>query len=96
VFVIYARDEYGNRLVFGGDHFSVLVAGPSVVTPNINDNGDGTYTCSVCPQTPGNYTVQVKINGLDIQGSPCALYLPGIIITSHHIRKSFTVCVHYC
>lgn len=44
-FNIIARDAFSNHRLKGGDPFEVTIAGTAVLT-NLEDNEDGTYTCS--------------------------------------------------
>jgi len=69
-FTIHAVDEDGNPRKDGGDKFDVKIAGPENVVPHIKDNGDGTYSVTYEPKEPGNYTVNVDLEGKPIKNSP--------------------------
>lgn len=73
VFTIHAVDEDGKHLQEGGDTFDVLLHSPSgdaLTEPTIVDNGDGTYTVTYHPDTPGEYTADVSVGGRSIGGFP--------------------------
>lgn len=70
VFTIHSVDLDGNPRTEGGDPFTVDIDGPSPVTANIDDNGDGTYTVTYEPDAPGDYTVKVNLDGQPIKDSP--------------------------
>jgi len=69
-FTIHAVDEDGNPRKDGGDVFDVKISGTSPVTPVIVDNGDGTYAVTYEPQEPGDYKIDVKLEGDNIKDSP--------------------------
>lgn len=60
-FTIRAMDQFGNPVLVGGEEFVVLMAGPDSVIPLIQDNNDGTYTATVCPELPGRYVIGVYL-----------------------------------
>jgi hypothetical protein len=83
-FSIHAIDFVGNSISFGGDHFVVLISGPSVVIPQIIDHNNGTYTCQVCPKVPGIYTVEVRtLTGQHVLNSPCQFHIIGRYSPEH-------------
>ena len=57
----------------GPGNLDVQVEGPSKgdVACNVEDNGDGTYTCTYKPTRPGTYIVKVRFDGIDVPKSPC-------------------------
>jgi uncharacterized protein Veg len=73
-FVVYARDNRGCRLFVGGAKCEVEVLAPSgrpVTTPvSIVDNDDSTYSVVYRPETPGWYTITIKLNNGNIKTSP--------------------------
>jgi filamin len=71
-FTIRARSKKGENRKDGGDDFKVDIQGPSGPVPNVSlkDVGDGTYFCSYKLPGAGDYTVNVKLNGKHIKGSP--------------------------
>jgi hypothetical protein len=76
-FNIVARDAYGNMKRRGGDPFEVGVMG-SARLHSLQDNGDGTYTCSIEAQdptsqphlSPPNLSIVISLHGKQIAGSP--------------------------
>jgi hypothetical protein len=75
-FTIYAMDGYGNRKHRGGDPFEVSIMGSAQLL-DLQDNGDGTYYCTVASvQTAGTayqpqgVMIMVTLYGKSIQGSP--------------------------
>jgi hypothetical protein len=69
---ITTEDAFGNRLTQGGyaGQFLVTVSGANQATPNVTDNGDGTYTASYLSVFKGNDQIDITLNGVPIQGSP--------------------------
>jgi hypothetical protein len=49
----------------------VRVEGPKTkATPKIWSKPDGTYDCEFTPTEPGEFTVHVTLDGVDVPGSP--------------------------
>jgi len=48
----------------------VKITGPSPVTPNVVDNQDGTYDVTYEADKPGNYRIDVDLEGTPIKDSP--------------------------
>jgi hypothetical protein len=69
---ISTEDAFGNRLTTGGyaGQFSVTVTGANGATPNVNDQGDGTYTAVYLPLFKGTDRIDITLNGVPIKGSP--------------------------
>ena len=69
---ITTEDAFGNRLTSGGyaGQFSVTITGANQATPNVADQGNGTYTASYLPLFKGNDQVDITLNGVPIKGSP--------------------------
>jgi len=65
-------DAFGNKLARGGyaGQFLITVSGVNSATPNVTDQGDGTYTASYLPIFKGNDRIDITINGVAIKGSP--------------------------
>ena len=70
--IINTVDAFGNRLTSGGyaGQFSVTITGANRATPNVTDQGDGTYTASYVPLFKGNDQIDITLNGVPIKGSP--------------------------
>eukprot|EP01132_Coremiostelium_polycephalum_P007890 gene7890-9709_t len=69
-FRIHAVDNEGNPVNEGGDGFSITVEGPSQVDPVLVDNGDGTYDVDFEPKLPGDYTINLTLDGDVVNGFP--------------------------
>lgn len=69
-FTIHAKDPKGNPLTQGGDDFKVDIHGPGHVAPKIVDNNDGTYTVTYDPTEPGDYKVDITLDGHHIKDAP--------------------------
>lgn len=65
-----AVDGDGNPVREGGDPFKVNISGPEQVTPQVHDNGDGTYDVEYSVGTPGDYTVKIDLHDQPIKDSP--------------------------
>jgi filamin len=74
-FKIIARDPEGNQRTDGGDDFVVKVDGPSAVQPHIHDNGDGTYDVTYQTAEPGDYKVQVLVDGKPVAHTPVDVHI---------------------
>jgi len=69
-FTIQARDCFGNDIKEGGDPFLVAIEGPTgPVQVDIQDNGDGTYTCQYQPTDAGPHDLSVTLDDAHIKGS---------------------------
>ena len=69
---VQAKDGDGNNMTVGGATVVVNVTGANTATPSVTDEGDGTYTCSYTPTTPGADSVAITLDGTAISGSPYA------------------------
>jgi len=70
-FTIHSVDGEGNPRKEGGDPFTVKIKGPDGdLQPTVKDNGDGTYSVSYAPDTPGDYTINVDLEGKPIKNAP--------------------------
>jgi len=71
-FTVETRTKDNKIKGVGGeaDNFAVSVAGPGQVKVDLHDQGDGSYLVSYALPARGRYTVNVKLNGNHIQGSP--------------------------
>jgi len=69
-FTIHSVDNDGNPRTEGGDPFTVNIDGPEKVPVNVKDNGDGTYSVDYHPQVPGDYTINVNLEGKPIKNAP--------------------------
>lgn len=71
-FTIRAKTKTGEPKLVGGDKFVVNITGPNgpVKDIHVRDNNDGTYLVAYKITAPGEYTISVQINNLEIRGSP--------------------------
>eukprot|EP01121_Diplochlamys_sp_Union-15-3_P001758 TRINITY_DN1152_c0_g2_i1.p1 TRINITY_DN1152_c0_g2~~TRINITY_DN1152_c0_g2_i1.p1 ORF type:complete len:767 (+),score=229.10 TRINITY_DN1152_c0_g2_i1:31-2301(+) len=71
-FIIRAVDKHAKPKTYGGDKFDVKIEGPSGAVKDIkvDDLNDGTYRVTYKLPGSGDYTVEIKINGKNIRGSP--------------------------
>eukprot|EP01133_Synstelium_polycarpum_P007481 gene7481-8752_t len=69
-FKIHAVDPDGVKRDDGGDGFIVTVEGPAPVDPWMVDNGDGTYDVEFEPKVPGDYTINLTLDGDVVNGFP--------------------------
>jgi len=72
-FTIRARTKNGGDKKVGGDAFSVAVhsqAGEEVPDVKLKDLGDGSYHVAYKLPGPGDYAIDVMVNGKHIKGSP--------------------------
>lgn len=69
-FTVQTKDKHGAIRRLAGDKFDVQISGPAQVKAQTRDNGDGSYTANYALETPGNYTLNVTLNGRAIKGSP--------------------------
>ena len=76
----------GERSEEGGEPFLVSISGPSLVSSNVRDNGDGTYTVEHKAQASGTYRVTVTLHGAAVAQSPFTLAV-------HAARPDATQCV---
>lgn len=82
---IVTADSSGNRRVTGGDQFYAYLVGPSIVTADISDLGNGTYSVNFLVEEPGEY----KLHAILGMTSTTCPQLPSSIFNStygcHHI-----------
>ncbi len=71
-FVVRTKDRENRNLTAGGEskNFSVTLEGPGSPQAQLDDLNDGAYRVTYALPSRGRYTVNVKINGEHIQGSP--------------------------
>jgi len=70
-FTIHSVDGEGVPRNEGGDPFKVKIRGPDGdLEPKVTDNGDGTYLVEYAPETPGDYQIDVDLEGKPIKGAP--------------------------
>lgn len=72
-FTVQSVDASGKNVKTGNDPFHATVKGPdgSQIPVNLVDNNDGTYSGSYAPTAgPGQYEVNVTLNGQPIKNSP--------------------------
>jgi arginine/serine-rich splicing factor 12 len=76
-FTVYASDSKGTKIRRGGARVNVSVVrsglgGGEVVAAEVDDHGDGTYTCTYAVPSRGDYSVSVGIGeeNAPISGSP--------------------------
>lgn len=74
-FKIVARDPEGHQRTDGGDNFAVHVDGPVAVHPQIHDNGDGTYDVTYQTAEPGDYKVNVTLDGKPVAHLPVDVHI---------------------
>lgn len=94
-FTLYARDQFGNQKQSGGDIFELGVMGPAALK-GLDDNGDGTYTCSVDAQNPlkqsqitsASLMITVTLYGKHVAGSP---FRPTIMPSENDLSNNAAV-----
>jgi filamin len=76
VFTIHAIDKNGQPRKDGGDDFNVDIQNPdgSHQKPHVVDNNDGTYTVTYDPENPGDYVVNVDLEGRPIKDMPVRVH----------------------
>jgi filamin len=76
VFTIHAVDKHGQPRHDGGDDFNVNIQNPdgSHQKPHVVDNNDGTYTVTYDPANPGDYVVNVDLEGHPIKDVPITVH----------------------
>ena len=95
-FVIIAHDTQKRRRFLGGDLFIVELKdefGNVKATGNVRDRGDGTYLATYpfpADAEPGNYTLNVCLDGVHINGSPFTVHVlwNGLFGLFRHYFKS--------
>jgi len=92
-FTIFARDGSDVPRTEGGDDFKVVIDGPSPVSVNVVDNGDGTYAVSYLPLVAGDYLINVTLEGHPIKNAPHSVKITeGIDLQNTGFTKfSFTI-----
>eukprot|EP01113_Clastostelium_recurvatum_P004024 TRINITY_DN1178_c0_g1_i1.p1 TRINITY_DN1178_c0_g1~~TRINITY_DN1178_c0_g1_i1.p1 ORF type:complete len:1144 (+),score=354.68 TRINITY_DN1178_c0_g1_i1:38-3469(+) len=73
-FTVYAVDLYGNQRTIGGDQIVVtLFAQGEKVTATVIDGNNGTYNVQYQVKLRAEYSMQVVMNNVNVQGSPFTL-----------------------
>jgi len=73
---VTSKDSSGTAIPDGNDNFLVTATRPDgsvLTTATTKDNGDGTYTFTFTPNVTGVWTIQCKLDGADINGSPATI-----------------------
>eukprot|EP00731_Ephydatia_muelleri_P009238 Em0004g1576a len=74
---VESMNSKGERYPYGGLKVTAELRPKShdgaVVTGQVNDHGDGTYTITLTPQTAGPHQLLITMDGQHIQKSPCDL-----------------------
>jgi len=96
VFTIHAVDRDGIEKKVGGDLFDVLIEDPNfdILTANVKDNNNGTYTVEYSPHEPGPHHISVvlrnkmkTLNYEHITDSPKDVTIKAGIDPSHCIAE---------
>jgi len=75
-FKIVAKDSEGNQRSDGGDNFLVSIDGVESIVPQVMDNGDGTYDVTYDTKEPGDYVVNVLLDGnKQVSGVPKTVHI---------------------
>ena len=77
-FSIIAKNNQGQQVSEGGDHFVVTMRGrgsvqrsqPALVRTKLIDRGDGSYMCEYRPWLTGNFSISVALHGCPVGSSP--------------------------
>ena len=67
-FIIYTKTLSGEDYLFGDASVSVTISGHSYFS--VFDNFDGSYTVTYEQELTGKFFIYVKIDGVNIRGSP--------------------------
>ncbi|GAM19523.1 hypothetical protein SAMD00019534_026980 [Acytostelium subglobosum LB1] len=86
-FKIHAVDPDGVHRNDGGDGFVVTVEGPAPVEPVMVDNGDGTYDVEFEPKVPGDYTINLTLDGENVNGFPKVVRVKPAPSANHSYAK---------
>lgn len=87
------------------DDLEIVVTGPSGTKPvDIDDHGNGQFSCSYIPTSAGDHTISIKVNDQHIPGSPftanvqfaaytdkCSAEGPGLISGTTFTPCNFTI-----
>lgn len=87
-FIIKTKDQYGNDATGGGVVFTAVLTGPgeTVVTGEVIDNLDGTYSATWVAKISGDYILKVASNGVEITGSAFPVkVVPAVTATNHSL-----------
>lgn len=77
-FTIVAKNCFDEELTAGGDVFDVTINGPdSNVHPKVTDSGNGKYPVEYVVTKGGDYTINIKLRGEHIKGSPYSVHASG-------------------
>ena len=67
-----------------------------VVSGDVEDHGDGTYTITVTPQTTGPHQLHITMDGRHVQKSPYDLKVKGDYATLLKPQQVITIAQPYC
>ena len=107
-FTIEARDAQGRRSTCSSDQFFVYLRGPSKVRASVVNHSDGTYKVEWRTYTSGQYYIAVSLFGVNLPGSPFALYVfhskahapncqvSGTALTKACVREKQTFEICFC
>jgi len=73
-FVVVAHDGDGRPVTVGGSEVKVVVQGPAGTVPvEVKDDNSGVYKCKYTPNVPGDYVVDVRLEGQGVKQNPFRL-----------------------
>jgi filamin len=95
-FNVHAVDDDGSPV--SGDDCAVRMYSPdgdkADVPVDVVDNGDGTYTCNYAADQPGNFVIEVKLDGDDVKDTPVSIYVREGADCSQKAECVFSVTFH--
>lgn len=85
---VHSVDAFGNHSHAGGAKVSVALSGADNLNADVKDNGDGTYSATYTPTVSGEYTVDVKVNDVDVKENPFKITVnPAAVDPKHCVAE---------
>ena len=89
-FVVIARDSEGLQCYHQDDEINVDILTPEGdhVKTELKDSKDGKYTVTYTPQSVGQHSVNIQVNGQPVTGSPCV-----VEVREHQYQFAFNFAI---
>eukprot|EP01121_Diplochlamys_sp_Union-15-3_P012258 TRINITY_DN3647_c0_g1_i2.p1 TRINITY_DN3647_c0_g1~~TRINITY_DN3647_c0_g1_i2.p1 ORF type:complete len:881 (+),score=248.65 TRINITY_DN3647_c0_g1_i2:66-2708(+) len=77
IFKVIVKDKNGHNYTLNDlSRLEISISGPKIVLTELMSNEEGSYDVKWIPPEAGKYKINVKIDGVDVRGSPLSVEVP--------------------